>query len=172
MARFLGNIMDMTRLESGQVAPRHEDVELALALDAALARVAARLTERDVPAGLAVRADQTLLEQVLVNVLDNAARYAPEGAPLAVRATGDGASVTITIADEGMGIAPDEIEAVFDSFYRARRGAPPPPRTRLGLAIAPRLTEAMGGTITARSPRGRTGNGPPGTEITLRLPAA
>ncbi len=172
MARFLGNIMDMTRLESGQIAPRAERVELALALDAALARVpAARVGERDVPDDLAVRADQTLLEQVLVNVLDNAARYAPDSAPVTIRATG-GDPVALAIADEGAGIAPDEIEAVFDSFYRARRGDRAAPGTGLGLAIARGLTEAMGGTITARSPRARTGNGQPGTEITLRLPAA
>ncbi len=172
MARFLGNIMDMTRLESGQVAPKHERVELALALDAALARVPALVTHRDVPAHLTVRADAALLEQVLVNVLDNAARYAPESAPLAVRANTDGTTVSLTVADEGVGIAPDEIEAVFDSFYRARRGDRSAPGTGLGLAIARGLTEAMGGTIKAVSPRARTGNGQPGTEIVLRLPAA
>jgi two-component system sensor histidine kinase KdpD len=173
MARFLGNIMDMTRLESGQIAPRVERVELALALDAALARVpAAHVGARTVEPTLAVSADAALLEQVLVNVLDNAARYAPPDAPIGLRATTDGTTVSLTIADEGVGIAPDEIEAVFDSFYRARRGDRAAPGTGLGLAIARGLTEAMGGTIGANSPRARTTNGKPGTEITLRLPAA
>ena len=173
MARFLGNIMDMTRLESGQVAPKDERVELALALDAALARVpSAHVGARDVPTQFIVRADAALLEQVLVNVLDNAARYAPDDSPITLRATSDGTAVTLTVADEGVGIAPDEIEAVFDSFYRARRGDRAAPGTGLGLAIARGLTEAMGGTIKAVSPRARTGNGHPGTEIVLRLPAA
>ncbi len=132
----------------------------------------AKLAVCDVPSHLAVQADAALVEQILVNILDNAARYAPPGAPIGVRASTDGTLVTLTVADEGVGIAPDEIEAVFDSFYRARRGDRAAPGTGLGLAIARGLTEAMGGTIKAVSPRARTGNGQPGTEMILRLPAA
>ena len=173
MARFLGNVMDMTRLESGQISPRLERCVLAQAIAGARARVpAAAIAAVDVPEHLAVDADPMLLEQVLVNVLDNAARYAPESSPITLRASAGGDAVTLTIADEGVGIPPDELELVFDSFYRARRGDRTAPGTGLGLAIARGLVEAMRGTIAAASPRARTGTGLPGTEITIRLPDA
>ncbi len=171
MARFLGNVMDMTRLESGQISPRLERCVLAHAIEAASARVAAAtIATLEVPDELAVTADPVLLEQVLVNVLDNAARYAPPGSPVALRATAGRDTVSLVIADEGAGIPPDELELVFDSFYRARRGDRTAPGTGLGLAIARGLVDAMGGTIAAASPRARTATGLPGTEITIRLP--
>ncbi len=173
MARFLGNVMDMTRLESGQITPRADPCILAHAVEGARARVpAAVIATADIPAALAVTADPVLLEQVLVNVLDNAVRYAPPGSPLALRATAGGDTVSLTVADEGAGIPPAELELVFDSFYRARRGDRTAPGTGLGLAIARGLVEAMGGTINAASPRARTTTGLPGTEITIRLPRA
>ena len=175
MARFLGNVMDLTRLESGQITPRSERCPLGDLLGAALARVPAATVppalsaSDDVPPSLAVAADPVLLEQVLVNVLDNAARYAPPGSPVTLRASASPDTVTLTIADEGVGIPEAELELVFDSFYRARRGDRTAPGTGLGLAIARGLLEAMGGTIAAVSPRARTATGLPGTEITLRL---
>ena len=173
MARFLSNITDMTRLESGQISPRLAPLDLAPLLDAALARVpAARVASRTVPATLAVHADAALLEQALVNLLDNAVRYAPPDAPIELRATTDGSTVTLTIADNGPGIPACELDAVFDSFYRARLGDHAPPGTGLGLAIARGFVEAMGGTVVARSPRARTTTGLPGTELVLTLPAA
>lgn len=175
MARFLGNVMDMTRLESGQILPSAERCLLAHAIEGACARVpAAAIAAADVPEHLAVTADPVLLEQVLVNVLDNAARYAPPGSQVTLRAAAAGGdTVTLAVADEGVGIPQAELELVFDSFYRARRGDRTAPGTGLGLAIARGLLAAMGGTITAASPRARTRGGPggglPGTEITISL---
>jgi two-component system, OmpR family, sensor histidine kinase KdpD len=77
------------------------------------------------------------------------------------------------VADEGVGIPPDEVGSVFDSFFRATRGDRVAPGTGLGLAIAKAFTEAMGGSIRAQSPRlDLPADGLPGTSITIELQAA
>ena len=175
MTRFLANIMDLTRLESGQVAPRLEPVDAAEAIEAAIARVPGAshfaLSLPEPPPR--IQADPALLEQVLVNVLENAVKYAPAGSHAAVRVSEDTSDVRIAIADEGVGIAPADLPHVFDSFRRATRGDSVIPGTGLGLAIARGLAEAMGGRIDAVSPRPDVPrDASPGTVVTLRLPKA
>ncbi len=120
-----------------------------------------------------VLADPSLLEQVLVNVLDNAVKYAPEGSRISVAAMRAGSQVALRVADEGVGIPAAEVAHVFDSFFRATRGDRVAPGTGLGLAIAKAFTEAMGGRISAQSPRlDLPADGLPGTVITIELPAA
>ena len=175
MARFLSNIMDLTRLESGQVRPRLAAVDVGTVIEAAIARVPAAahvgVSLPDVP--VRVLADAALLEQVLVNLLDNAAKYSPDGGRTAVRVSAGRTDVSIAVADEGVGIPPADLPHVFDSFYRARRGDRVAPGTGLGLAIARGMVTAMDGTITAISPRpDLPRDGQPGTVLTLVLPAA
>ena len=120
-----------------------------------------------------VLADAGLLEQVLVNILDNAVKYAPPGSRILIQAARAGENVRLSVADEGVGIPSAEIEAVFDSFFRASRGDRVAPGTGLGLAIAKAFTEAMGGRISAQSPRlDLPADGLPGTIIIVELPAA
>ncbi len=174
MTRFLANIMDLTRLESGQIAPRLAAVQALDVIDAAIARVPdAGHVLVNVPPDLpALRADPALLEQVLVNVLDNAVRYAPLGSDVRIRGAAAGGQVSIEIIDEGTGISAEDLPHVFDSFYRARRGDRTAPGTGLGLAIARGMIEAMGGAIEAISPRPDAArDGSPGTIIALRLSA-
>ena len=175
MTRFLANITDLTRLESGQIAPRIAPVAVAEVVEAAVARVPGALhvgVALDDPA-LRVLADPALLEQALVNVLDNAVRYAPIGANTAVRAGAERGRVRIAVADEGVGIRAEDLPHVFDSFFRAQRGDRVPPGTGLGLAIARGLVEAMNGSIEALSPRpDAPRGGSPGTIISLLLPEA
>ncbi len=176
MTRFLANIMDMTRLETGEVAPRLEAVPLGELIDlsiervAGLGHVAARVAEGTPPA----LADPALLEQVLVNVLENAAKYGPPHGLVRVTAGPEGGrAVRLTVADEGPGIPASDLPQVFDSFYRARREDRTIPGTGLGLAIARGLIESMGGTIAARSPRPDAArDATPGTLIEITLPAA
>jgi two-component system sensor histidine kinase KdpD len=179
MTRFLANILEMTRLESGEIVPRIVPVALPDVLEAAIARVpglgqAGQHLLSDLPDDLPrVTADPALLEQVVVNVLDNAVKYAPTGGFVRVSATQHGYQVVLSVADEGVGIAPEDLPHVFDSFYRAKRGDRVAPGTGLGLAIARGLMEAMGGSIEAISPRpDAPADGAPGAVIQLRLPLA
>jgi two-component system sensor histidine kinase KdpD len=175
MTRFLANITEMTRLETGEIAPRLERVALTDAVEAAATRVPGLSGLRVlVPPDLPVlSADPALLEQVLVNVLENAVKYGPPKAEITVSGRQAGNEIYVAIADQGPGIPADDLPNVFDSFYRARREDRTVPGTGLGLAIARGLTEAMGGAIEALSPRpDAPPGGPPGTEILLRLRAA
>ncbi len=183
MTRFLANIMDLTRLESGQIVPRLAPVELGGVIEAAIARVpgAAYATVALPPekAGQTALADAILLEQVLVNVLDNAAHYAPGWSHIALRVSrlgsGPGGSpeIRIDVADEGVGVPEADLPHLFDSFFRGSRGDRTRPGTGLGLAIARGLVEAMGGRISAISPRPDVPrDAAPGMMISLHLKAA
>jgi two-component system sensor histidine kinase KdpD len=168
MTRFLANIMEMTRLESGEITPRRLPVDLAEVVDAAISRTpGSPEVFVMLPPGQAVAADPTLLEQVLVNILDNSVKYSPPRSPITVSAEVLPAGLTLRIADHGYGISEADLPHIFDSFYRATRGDRTAPGTGLGLAIARGLVEAMGGTIDAVSPRPDGGSG---TVIVLRLP--
>ena len=174
MTKFLANIMDLTRLESGQVQPRLASTPVQDVIEAAIARVPGALhvsvAVPDPPPS--VLADPALLEQVLVNLLDNALKYAPAGSATAVRVSTVKAGLAIQVLDEGVGIAAADLPHVFDSFTRAQRGDRVAPGTGLGLAIARGMTEAMGGTIAAASPRtDLPRDGLPGTVLTVTLPS-
>ncbi len=175
MTRFLANITELTRLETGQINPRLARLDLGPLIEAALERVGSALhvaVKLGEPPPTAF-ADAALLEQVLVNLLENAVKYSPAGSLILVTATRLADEVRLTVADEGIGIPADDLPHVFDSFFRARRGDRIAPGTGLGLAIARGMIEAMGGRIDARSPRPDTpADGLPGTAIVIHLPAA
>ncbi|MEI7713508.1 MAG: sensor histidine kinase KdpD [Rhodospirillales bacterium] len=167
--RFIANLLDMTRLESGAVRPRFSLVVLSDAVGAALRRATKILADRTVEVDLApglpmLRLDMVLFEQVLFNLLDNAAKYAPAGTKICLRAGWDGAHVRIQISDEGDGIPPEDLERVFDKFYRARGADRRRAGTGLGLAICRGFIEAMGGTIVATNRTDRSG-----TVLTITL---
>ncbi|WP_158922259.1 sensor histidine kinase KdpD [Acidisphaera sp. S103] len=160
--RFIGNLLDMTRLESGALKPRTGLNELSDVIGAALQRAAKILAAHrvavDLPAGLPMLAlDMVLFEQVLFNLLDNAAKHAPAGSLITIQASQDGDTVTLRIMDEGEGIPAGDAERIFEKFYRA--GGPDRRRagTGLGLAICRGFVEAMGGTIVAANRPDRQG---------------
>jgi len=171
--RFIANLLDMTRLEAGAVAPNLAGQDVSEIVDTALRRVDKVLAghrarvevEPDLPV---LRLDPVLFEQVLVNLLDNAAKYAPEGSTVTVRARRDGRQVRLEVLDEGDGIAEEDAERLFDKFYRARKGDRVRAGTGLGLAIARGFVEAMGGTVTAGNRTDRQGAR---FVITLPVPA-
>lgn len=168
--RFIGNLLDMTRLESGPLQVNTGAVEVSDVLGSALRRAAKILADHPTSVVLdpdlpMLDVDEVLLEQVLFNLLDNARKYAPAGSLITIKAWNDGGRVVIQVLDEGPGIPPADLERIFDKFYRGggvdRRRA----GTGLGLAIGRGFIEAMGGTITAANRPDRSG-----AVFTLRLP--
>ena len=160
--RFIVNLLDMTRLEAGAVAANLTLQDVAEIVDTALRRLGPILAGHrvvlDLPAGLpALRLDPVLFEQVLVNLLDNAAKYAPEESTVTVRGSAEGGWVRLAVLDEGDGLPEADVERVFDKFYRVRKGDSVRAGTGLGLAIARGFVEAMGGTLTAGNRRDRLG---------------
>ena len=180
MTRFLANITDMTRLETGAVVPRLVPIDPAVVCAEAAERLddPALVLVQGPTAPLAVLADPLLLEQVVFNVIDNALKYSadvgpPPGPRAHVTVLSEGDRAIIRVTDGGSGIHPNELPHVFDSFYRARHGDRVVPGTGLGLAIARGLVEVMGGNIAAASPvpQGVPGAGR-GTLVTISLPLA
>ena len=170
--RFIANLLDMTRLESGAIAPLIAPVDLAELVGSALERTAKILAghrvELDIPANLPMLdLDPVLFEQVLFNILDNAAKYAPPGSLVRIAAERGGGSVRLSVLDEGPGIAPGDLERIFDKFYRVHAGDRQRAGTGLGLAICRGFVEAMGGAITAQNRRDRSG-----AVFTLSLPVS
>ncbi|MGO4447767.1 DUF4118 domain-containing protein [Phyllobacterium sp. TAF24] len=168
--RFISNLLDMTKLESGAMEPNYAfqyvgDI-VGTALDRARKIIGQHKTEIDIPADLPVlRLDAVLFEQVLFNLLDNASKYAPEGSSLRIQAWSDDGWVILQVMDEGPGIPQEDLERVFDTFYRVRKGDRVTAGTGLGLSISRGFIEAMGGTITAERRTDRSG-----AIFTIRMP--
>src|SRR5579871_818455 len=173
--RYVGDLLDMTRLEGGALKTRAEPTDAREVLDAAIGRVSRRLEarklERDYPDALStVEADPGLLEQAVVNILENAIAYSPDNSRIEVAAYEDRSKVVVSIEDEGPGIPQADLERIFEKF---RCFEEPTDRVRserkgagLGLSIAKGFVEAMGGQIAAASPliAGR------GTRVLISLP--
>lgn len=154
--RFVGNLLDMTRLESGALELHREWVEIGDVIGAALGRLAQALGQHRVSVDIdpdlpLLWLDFVLIEQVLVNLLDNAARYSPAGTTIHIRARRQEDSVIIEVADEGVGVPPDDLERIFDKFYRLHKGDRQSAGIGLGLSICRGIVEAHGGRIAARS---------------------
>jgi two-component system sensor histidine kinase KdpD len=160
--RFIGNLLDMTRLESGALKPQSSLNELSDVIGAALRRASKILVghrvEVDLPPGLPLLAlDVVLFEQVLFNLLDNAAKHSPEGSLITIQAKPDRDTVTLRIMDEGEGIPAGDVDRIFEKFYRAGGGDRRRAGTGLGLAICRGFVEAMDGTISAANRPDRHG---------------
>src|SRR5262249_34355203 len=156
LARLVENLLDMTRLESG-IKARKEWQPLEEGVGAALARLERRLRGHAVTTRLPrelplVPIDDVLIEQVLINLLDNAIKYTDPDREIEVSAAAGEGAVTVAVADRGPGLQPGDEERVFEKFYRGEgqhvRGA------GLGLPICRGLTQAQGGRIGAENRRG------------------
>ncbi|MTH80265.1 sensor histidine kinase [Paracoccus aestuariivivens] len=160
--RFIANLLDMTRIESGLTAPNAGPVDLADVIGSMLRRTRKLMsrhhTTTAIPHDLPLlKLDPVLMEQVLFNLVDNAAKYAPEGSEIRIEAWTDGPFVLTRVMDEGTGIPEGDLERVFDMFYRVRKGDHVQAGTGLGLAICRGFVEAMGGTIRADNRPDRLG---------------
>jgi two-component system sensor histidine kinase KdpD len=169
LERLVGNLLDMTRLESGTVSPKLEWVPLEEIVGTALARVekllGGRAVTTTIPAGFPLLSvDPPLLEQLLVNLLENAARYTGAQAGIEIRAEQEGGSLVIEVADRGPGIAPGDEERIFERFQRGEHAGVA--GAGLGLSIARAIAQVHGGRLTAAN---RPGGG---AVFRLTLPAA
>ena len=168
--RFIVNLLDMTKLESGAIVPNTALHDLGDIVGSALRRASKILTAHKVELVLAadlpmLQLDAVLFEQVLFNLLDNAAKYAPPDTTISIQSRRERDQVVLEVADEGGGIPSDELESVFDKFYRVQKGDHVRPGTGLGLAISRGFVEAMRGTISAANRSDRSG-----AVLTIRLP--
>jgi two-component system sensor histidine kinase KdpD len=168
--RFIANLLDMTRLESGAVVLNETPCDLGEVVGTALRRAAKILMHHHVEVDIAadlplLNVDVVLFEQALFNILDNAAKYAPEGSKIRVQSWREPKFVQLQVLDEGDGIPPDDLERIFDKFHRANKGDSVRPGTGLGLAISRGFVEAMHGTVTAANRTDRRG-----AVFTIRLP--
>ncbi len=165
---LIGNLLDVSRIEAGAVILAKQPVDIQDIVGVALAQLGKRAEGRKIDVFLPknlhyVSADSGLIVQVLVNLLDNAVKYSPEGFPIEISARDIEPFVEIEVADFGMGIPKNDLERIFDKFYRVHH----PDNVAgsgLGLSIAKGIIEAHGGRITAAN---RSGGG---TIIKFTLP--
>jgi two-component system sensor histidine kinase KdpD len=160
--RFIANLLDMTKLESGALVPNAAPHDIGEIVGSALRRASKILAHHHVELEFAadlpmLELDAVLFEQVLFNLLDNAAKYSPHGTTIRIQSWREQDSVCLQVLDEGAGIPPEELEHIFDKFYRVEKGDQVRAGTGLGLAISRGFIEAMHGTITAANRTDRTG---------------
>lgn len=166
--RFVGNLLDMTRLESGALKLKRVPSDVQDLVGCALAALEPQLVKRKLevhvePALPLVSMDMVLMTQVLVNLIDNALKYAPRDKPIELDARMIGSKLNMEVADRGPGVPPHDLYRIFDKFYRV-----PVPEgaggTGLGLSICKGIVEAHGGTIGAENREGG------GLRVTVALP--
>ena len=168
--RYIQNLLDMTRLGSGPLRLERDWIGLDEILSAALQRLRklfpALPVERELATDLPpLYVHAALVEQALFNVLENAAKFSPPAAAVAVRASVRDGEMTVEIGDRGPGIPEDERRRVFDLFYSAERGDRGARGTGLGLTIVRGMIGAHGGRVEALAGRGGRG-----TTIRITLP--
>jgi two-component system, OmpR family, sensor histidine kinase KdpD len=156
LARLVDNLLDMTRIESGSMTVDKQLHVLEEIVGSVLHRLRGALAEHVVttrlPADLPlVPLDDALIEQVLVNLLENARKYVPAGAAVEISAWAEDSHVTVEVADRGPGLAPGEEQHVFEKFYRGRTSAAGRRGAGLGLAICRAIVAAHGGRIWAEN---------------------
>jgi two-component system sensor histidine kinase KdpD len=168
--RFIANLLDMTKLESGAVTPNVALHDIGEIIGSALRRAGRILSRHKIALELApdlpmLELDAVLFEQALFNLLDNAAKYAPPETTIRMQDWRNGDSVCLRVLDEGGGIPPNDLEHIFDKFYRAQKTDQVRAGTGLGLAISRGFVEAMHGTIVAANRSDRSG-----AAFTISLP--
>jgi signal transduction histidine kinase len=159
MQRIVDELLDLSRIESGHWKPRPQAVTIADAVAEVFARVSTvadtkgvSLKTRIAAAASVIHADRIALEQILLNLVENALRHTPEGGKITIETAETKNGVVLSIADTGTGIEPEHLPRIFERFYRADSGrSREAGGTGLGLAIVKHLVEAHGGSVSADS---------------------
>jgi two-component system sensor histidine kinase KdpD len=167
--RLVGNLLNMTRLETGHVKPNLDWCDVNDLVQVTLKEIENDFKQHpitvEVAAGLPlVKMDFVLMQQALSNLILNASVHTPPGTPLEVKAIVQGDELVFTVADRGPGLSPEALPLIFDKFYRAANA--PAGGTGLGLAIVKGFVEAQGGRANAEN---RPGGG---AVFTVRIPIA
>ena len=173
LSRLIGELLDLDRLESGLMTPRIRETDLCAIIEHAVASVGPRAAGHQLVMDVAptlstVSVDADKITQVLVNLLDNAIKYSPDGGEIAIAGWLEGQAVRLRIQDQGLGIPPEALETVFERYrrveladqYQAIRG------TGLGLPIVRQIVELHGGEVWAESVLGQ------GSTFHISLPQA
>jgi two-component system sensor histidine kinase KdpD len=165
--RLVGNLLSITRLETGHVQPRLDWCDVADLMQSTLKELDKELSKHVVTLEVApklplVRMDFVLMQQALMNLILNAVVHTPPQTPVRITAAAAGETLVLTVADRGPGLPPESLALVFDKFYRAP--AAPAGGTGLGLAIVKGFVEAQGGQVNAENQPGG------GAAFAIRLP--
>ena len=172
MAALVSDLLELSRLESGERPPRYEALRPADAVEEVVASLAEQARARqivlstDIADAPDVVSDGDRLRQILENLLENAVKYTPPGGHVAVSAkAGADGSVVFEVADDGPGIPPEHLPRIFERFYRVDKArSREMGGTGLGLSIVKHLAEGMGATVSVVSEPGR------GTRFSVRVP--
>lgn len=169
--RFVGNLLDMTKLEAGRLNLNVESIDVGDIIGTAINRTEQVLADCRVIVDLdsqmpMVRADFVLIEHVLANLLENAVKYSLSETSIKIEATWCDDKAMISVIDSGRGIPAEELDLIFEKFYRVKQADVRSAGTGLGLSICKGIVEAHGGNISATSP---VADGK-GTKITFTLP--
>ena len=171
--RFVADLLDLSRLNAGELPVSLDVVAAEDLVGAALQRVSGSVGEREIraelPPGeplLLARMDFVQSLRVLVNLLENAHKYAPPGTPVELSVTAEGGRLAFRVADRGPGVPDHERERIFQPFYRRPGVTPDAGGAGLGLSISRRLAQAQGGTLAVEA---RPGGG---SVFAFTLPAA
>lgn len=168
--RLVGNLLDMSRIEAGALTPKKEWNILDELIEGAIRRVDRISTQHPLEVRLApdlppIFVDGLQIQQVLVNLLDNAIKFSPPSSPIRLTASLTEDSLEVGVSNAGEGLASDELVRIFERFYRVHSGlSAATPGLGLGLAICKSIIEAHGGSIIAHSVPGEA------TTISFRLP--
>ena len=161
LLELLNEILDLSKVEAGQMTLEPTEFSLQEALGHGLALVRERAARHGIRLGLEVapdvgpvRADELRIKQVIVNLLSNAVKFTPDGGRVEVRARTEGAEVVVTVADTGTGVAAEDRERIFESFQQGGRRASTTEGTGLGLTLSKRIVELHGGRIWVDSELG------------------
>src|SRR3989454_4080991 len=158
---LINDILDLSKIEAGRMELELTDFDLPTAIENALTLVRERAGRRGIALHMTVdkrlgevRADERKIRQVVLNLLSNAIKFTPEGGRVEVRAVPADRSVEVSVTDTGVGIAPEDQEAVFEEFRQVGTSAAKQEGTGLGLALCRKFVELHGGGILGQSQRG------------------
>lgn len=167
--RVISDILDLNRIEAGTLTPDETPVRvlelLQDARDVTAFETRGRVVTVEAPPELRVLADESLIRQALVNLIENAAKYSTHDAEIQLKARIQGNEALITVQDEGPGIAPEDLPYVFERFYRAEEHSRRVKGSGLGLTIVKGFVELSGGKVRVES-------SPAGTRFSISLPLA